>query len=67
MNLALFYVQKMQDSGLNEIIPSLSTFTFQGQSPASLHPESTQGATLVVAAVAAGLMATTSFVYGHGR
>ena len=54
---------KMQESELTEIIPLIGTLTIQGQYPAFLHPESSQGAQLEVAAGADGLMATTSFVY----
>ena len=55
--------EKMQESGLIEIIPWIRTFTIWGQYPIFLHPESPQGATSGAAAVANCLMPTTSFVY----
>ena len=58
-----FVSEKMQESGLIEIIPLLCTLTIQGQYPVFLHPESPEGAQLGVAAVADDLMATASFVY----
>ena len=46
-----------------EIIPLICTLMIWGQYPAFLHPEPPQDAQSGMAAVADGLMATTSFVY----
>ena len=57
---------RMQESGLIDIIPLVCTLTIYGQYPAFLHLESPAFFHLrvaAVAAVAAGLMPATSFVY----
>ena len=51
----------MQECGFIEIIPLICTLTMQGQYATFLHPDSLQGTQLGVAALAAGLMAATSF------
>ena len=53
---------KIEESGLTEIIPLISILPVWGQHPISLYPESPQGAQSA-AAVAAGPLATPSFVY----
>ena len=62
MNLSVFLCV-IQGSGLIESIPFICTLTVLGQCPPFLHAESPQRAQLAFAAVAAGLMAVTSFVY----
>ena len=54
---------KIQESGLIEIIPLICILTIQGQYPTFLHPESPRGAQLGMAAVNAGLIVATFFVY----
>ena len=53
----------IQGCGPIEIIPFICTLTVLGQCPPFLYPESLQGAQMTLGAVAAGLMAVTSFVY----
>ena len=53
----------IQGCGPIEIIPFICTLTVLGQCPPFLYPESPQGAQMTLGAVAAGLMAVTSFVY----
>ena len=57
----------MQESWLIEIIPLICILAVWDQYPVLSHPESPQGAPLGLAAVTDSLMATTSFVYRHGR
>ena len=52
---------------LNEITPLLCTLTLQGQYPLFLYSKTLQGAQSGVVAVTDGLVATTSFVFLHGR
>ena len=52
---------KMQEFGLTEIIPLICTSAIWGQYPVLSHPESPQGASLGVAAVADCLMAGILF------
>ena len=51
--------EKMQASGLIEVIPLIGTLAIWSQYPAFLHPDSPQGAPL---GVAAGLVAGSLFV-----
>ena len=48
--------EKMQESGLTEIIPSICTLAVWGQHPVLSHPESPLGALFGVAVVSDGFM-----------
>ena len=57
----------MQESRLIEIIFLICTLATPDQCPTPSHLESPEGAPLRVAAEAAGLVASTSFVYWHDK
>ena len=54
---------KIQESGLTEIIPLISTLTTEGQYTVFIHHESPQGAMLGVTVVAKSLMIKTLFTH----
>ena len=53
----------MQELGLSEVSPLITHLSYPGPYSVFLHPESPQGYTIEAAAVADGLMATTSSAY----